>query len=90
MVFIKKFKAFDDSILEMYPELKEVLKPNDQYPELEHIQKNRSVSIPSGSFITKIIINEGEIVERVFNTPTGQVISLFSKPSMTVLDQVAC
>ena len=28
MVLTKKFKAFDDSILELHPDLKDVLKPN--------------------------------------------------------------
>ena len=74
MVLTKKFKAFDDAILDLHPELKEVLKPNDQYPELENLLKNRSVKLPSGSLNTKVIINDGEIVERVFKTPMGQVV----------------
>ena len=89
MVVTKKFKAFDDALLERHPELKEVLKPNDQYPELEILQKKRSVNLPSGSLNTKVIINDGEIVERVFMTPMGQVVSLFSKPSNVILDKVA-
>ena len=89
MVLTKKFKAFDDAILELHPELKEVLKPNDQYPELENILKIRSANLPSGSLNTKVIINDGEIVERVFKTPMGQVVSLFSKPSNVIPDQVA-
>ena len=89
MVLIKKFKVFDDAILDLHPELKEVLKPNDQYPELEILLKNRSVNLPSGSLNTKVIINDGEIVERVFKTPMGQVFSLFSKPSNVILDKVA-
>jgi len=89
MVLTKKFKAFDDAILDLHPELKEVLKPNDHYPELEHILKNRSVNLPSGSLNTRVIINNGEIVERVFKTPMGQVVSLFSKPSNVILDKVA-
>ena len=89
MVLTKKFKAFDDSILDLHPDLKEALKPNDQYPELEHILKNRSANLPAGSFNTKVIINDGEIVERVFKTPMGQVVSLFSKPSDVILDQAA-
>ena len=39
MVLTKKFKAFDDAILDLHPELKEVLKPNDHYPELEILLK---------------------------------------------------
>ena len=89
MVLTKKFKAFDDAILDLHPELKEVLKPNDQYPELEILMKKRYVNLPSGSFNTKVIINDGEIVERVFKTPMGQVVSLFSKPSNVILDKVA-
>ena len=41
MVLTKKFKAFDDAILDLHPDLKEVLKPNDHYPELEHILKKK-------------------------------------------------
>tara|TARA_Y100001968_G_scaffold301179_1_gene313233 strand:+ start:859 stop:1128 length:270 start_codon:yes stop_codon:yes gene_type:complete len=89
MVLLKRFKAFDDSILDHHPDLKEFLKPNDQYPELEHILKNRPANLPVGSLNTKVIINDGEIVERVFKTPMGKVISLFSTPSNGVLDQVA-
>ena len=89
MVLTKKFKAFDNALLDLHPELKEVLKPNDQYPELEILLKQRSVNLPSGSLNTKVIINNGEIVERVFKTPMGQVVSLFSKPPNVILDQVA-
>ena len=89
MVLTKKFKAFDDAILDLHPELKEVLKPNDHYPELKHILKNRSENLPAGSFNTKVIVAKGEIVERVFKTPMGQVVSLFSKPSNVILDKVA-
>ena len=89
MVLKKKFKAFDDAILDLHPELKEVLKPNDHYPELEILLNKRSANLPSGSLNTKVIINNGEIVERVFKTPMGQVVSLFSKPSNVILDKVA-
>ncbi len=89
MVLTNNFKAFDDSILDLHPDLKEVLKPNDQYPELEHILKKRSAQLPAGSMNTKVIINDGKIVERVFKTPSGQVVSLFSKPSNVILDQAA-
>ena len=89
MVLTKKFKAFDDSIFELHPDLKDVLKPNDQYPELDILLKKRSVNLPSGSLNTKVIIDNGEIVERVFKTPMGQVVSLFSKPSNVILDKVA-
>ena len=89
MVLTKKFKAFDDSIFELHPDLKNVLKPNDQYPELKHIQKNKSADLPAGSLNTKLIMIDGEIIERVFKTPMGQVVSIFSKPTKVVLDQVA-
>ena len=89
MVSINKFKAFDDGILDLHPDLKEFLKPNDQYLELEHILKNRSENLPAGSLNTKVIINDGEIVERVFKTPKGKVVSLFLTPSNVLLDQVA-
>ena len=89
MVLTKKFKAFDDSILELHPDLKEVLKPNDHYPELKNILKHKSANLPTGSLNIKLIMMNGEIIERVFKTPMGQVVSLFSKPSKVVLDQVA-
>ena len=40
-------------------------------------------------FKDHLIINDGEIVERVFKTPMGQIVSLFSKQSIVILDQVA-
>tara|TARA_B100000945_G_C20146109_1_gene486285 strand:+ start:230 stop:499 length:270 start_codon:yes stop_codon:yes gene_type:complete len=89
MVLTKKFKAFDDAIFDLHPELKEVLKPNDQYPELEQILKNRFANLPAGSLNTKVIINEGKIVQRIFKTPMGQVVSLLSNTSNTLLKQVA-
>ena len=89
MVLANKFKYFDDELLERHPDLKEFLKPNDHYPELKHILKKKSVNLPAGSFNTKIIINHGEIVERVFETPMGNLVSLFSNPSNVFLDKVA-
>ena len=89
MVLTKKFKAFDDSIFELHPDLKDVLKPNDQYPELKHILKNKSANLPAGSLNTKLIMIDGEIIERVFKTPMGQVDSIITKPTKEVLDQVA-
>ncbi len=89
MVLMKKFKAFDDAIFELHPDLKDVLKPNDQYPELKQILKNKSTNLPAGSLNTKLIMIDGKIVERVFKTPMGQVVSIFSKPTKVVLDQVA-
>ena len=89
MVLTKRFKPFDDTLLELHPELKEVLIPNDQYQELIDVLKNRPVNLPIGSFNTKVIINAGEIVERVYKTPKGQVVTLFSKHSNIFFDQVA-
>ena len=89
MVLTKKFKAFDDSIFVLHPDLKDVLKPNDQYPELKHILKNKSANLPAGSLNTKLIMIDGEIIERVFKTPMGKVVSIFSKPTKVALDQVA-
>ena len=62
MVTTKKIKDFSN--LENYPDLKEALLPADK-------------TLPSGSINTKIIIIEGEIVERVYKTPEGEIISLF-------------
>ncbi len=89
MVAMKMFMSFDDSLLDRHPDLKDYLKPNDQYPELKHFQKDRLHSIPEGSLNTKIIINNGEIVERIYETPKGQLISLFSKSSDLFVDQAA-
>ena len=89
MVVTKKFKAFDDTLLAHHPELKEALKPNDHYPELMHILKFRPANLPDGSMNTKVIINDGEIIERVYKTPKGQVISLFSKSSNRLFDHAA-
>ena len=89
MVLTKKFKAFDDSIFELHPDLKDVLKPNDEYPELKHILKFKSANLPAGSLNTKLIMIDGEIIERVFKTPMGEVVSIFSNPTKVVLDQVA-
>ena len=89
MFALNRFKTFDDELLERHPELKDVLKPNDQYPELKHILKNRPINLPIGSFNSKVIINEGEIFERVYKTPKGKVISLFSKSSNMFFHQAA-
>ncbi len=89
MVLSKKFKVFNDDLLDSNPDLKESLKPNDQYPELIRILEKRSMNFPKGSINTRVIINDGEIVERIFMTPKGQLFSLFPKPSNLVLDEVA-
>ena len=63
MVAKKKIKDFDN--LDMYPDLKEALVPAIK-------------TLPLGARNTKVIINEGEIVERVYETPKGEVISLLA------------
>ena len=62
MVAKKKFNDFQD--LDQYPDLKKALIPSIN-------------TLPSGSMNTKVIINKGEVVERVYKTPNGEVISLF-------------
>ena len=62
MVAMKKIKDFSD--LEQFPDLKEALVPAIN-------------TLPSGSMNTKVVISEGEIVERVYKTPKGEIISLF-------------
>ena len=61
MVAMKKIKDFRD--LEQFPDLKEALVPAIK-------------TLPSGSMNTKVVISEGEIVERVYKTPKGEIISL--------------
>ena len=63
MVAKKKIKDFKD--LDRFPALKEALVPAIK-------------TLPSGSINTKVFINEGEIVERVYKTPKGEIISLFA------------
>ena len=65
MVRKKKLKDFNN--LDKYPDLKKALVP---------IIK----TLPFGSMNTKVIINEGEVIERVYKTPNGQIISLVSNP----------
>ena len=73
----KSTKKFDDTFLNQYPDLKDALKPSDQYPELQQALKTKSNKLPVGSINTKIIITGGEVVKRVYETPKGEVISLF-------------
>ena len=89
MIKSKRFKAFDDELLDQHPELKKVLKPNDNYPELKQLLKIKPCKLPVGSINTKVIINDGEITERVYKTPKGQVVSLFSKSSNRLFDRAA-
>tara|TARA_Y100001968_G_scaffold35040_1_gene26885 strand:- start:625 stop:894 length:270 start_codon:yes stop_codon:yes gene_type:complete len=89
MALTNKYRTFNDAILDLHPDLKKAIKPNDHYPELDHILRNRCGNIPAGSSNTKVIVNHGEIVERVFKTPNGHIISLFSKPLNVIHGQVA-
>ena len=63
MVAKKKIKDFKD--LDQFPDLTEALVPAIR-------------TLPSGSMNTKVIVIEGEIVERVYETPKGEIISLFA------------
>ena len=62
---MKKLKDFSN--LEEYPDLKKALVPSIK-------------TLPLGSMNTKVIINDGEVVERVYKTPNGEFISLCSNP----------
>jgi len=62
MVAKKKIKDFDN--LDKYPDLKKALVPSIR-------------TLPFGSMNTKVIINEGEVIERVYKTPNGELISLY-------------
>ena len=66
MVAKKKIKDFKN--LEKYPDLKTAIVPIIR-------------TLPIGSMNTKVIINSGEVVERVYKTPNGEVISLFPNQS---------
>ena len=61
----KKIKEFNN--LDEYPDLKKALIPAVN-------------SLPLGSMNTKVIINKGNVVERVYKTPKGEIISLFPNP----------
>ena len=89
MILKYKFKTFDNSIFDLYPDLKDFLKPNDTYPELERILKNKFANLPPGSLSTKVIINKGKVVERVFKTPNGHIVSLFPKASNVNFEKIA-
>ena len=49
----------------------------DKFPDLQKALVPRFKTLPLGSMNTKLIIKEGEIVERVYQTPNGEIISLF-------------
>ena len=65
MVAKKKIRDFNN--VDKYPDLKKALVPGIK-------------TLPLGSKNTKVIINEGEVVERVYKTPNGEIISLFPNP----------
>ena len=65
MVIKKKIKDFNN--LDEYPDLKESLIPAIK-------------TLPLGALNTKVIINQGKVVERVYKTPKGDIISLFPNP----------
>tara|TARA_Y100001968_G_scaffold80666_1_gene71758 strand:+ start:369 stop:584 length:216 start_codon:yes stop_codon:yes gene_type:complete len=49
----------------------------DKYPDLKKALIPIIKTLPFGSMNTKVIINEGEVVERVYKTPNGEIVSLF-------------
>ena len=63
-----KRKIRDFNNLDKYPDLKQALVPSIK-------------TLPKGSYntkvIIKVIINDGEVVKRVYKTPTGEIITLF-------------
>ncbi len=65
MVSKKQLKDFNN--LETYPDLKNALVSNIK-------------TLPIGSVNTKVLIKDGEIVERLYKTPNGEIISLLQNP----------
>ena len=51
----------------------------DQYPDLKEVVVPSIMTLPTGSVNTKVIINEGKVIERIYQTPKGEIISLFTK-----------
>ena len=49
----------------------------DEFPDLKKAVVPSVKTLPFGSMNTKVIINEGEVIERVYQTPNGEIISLF-------------
>ncbi len=60
---VKKKKIKDFTNLNKYPDLKKALVPCFK-------------TLPIGSINTKVIISRGEVVERLYKAPNGQIISL--------------
>tara|TARA_Y100001968_G_C19387648_1_gene733765 strand:+ start:820 stop:1035 length:216 start_codon:yes stop_codon:yes gene_type:complete len=52
----------------------------DQYPDLKKALVPSIKTLPIGSMNTKVIINKGKVVERIFKAPNGETISLFPNP----------
>tara|TARA_Y100001968_G_scaffold33400_1_gene25731 strand:+ start:49 stop:264 length:216 start_codon:yes stop_codon:yes gene_type:complete len=50
----------------------------DNYPDLRDAVVPPITTLPFGSINTKVIIQKGKIVERVYETPKGELISLLS------------
>ena len=65
MVAKKKIKEFNN--LEKFPDLKKALVPTVK-------------TLPVGTMNTKVFIDQGKVVERVYKTPQGEIISLFPHP----------
>ena len=61
----KKIKEFNN--LDEFPNLKKALIPNFKTLTLEAIS-------------TKVIIKKGKVVERIYKTPNGEIISLITNP----------
>jgi len=49
----------------------------DNYPDLNKALVPAVKTLPTGSMNTKVIIKKGAVVERVYKTPKGELISLF-------------
>ena len=50
----------------------------DDYPDLRDAVVQTIQTLPTGSINIKVIINDGKIVERVYKTPKGELLSLFA------------
>ena len=48
----------------------------DQYPDLKTAIVPAIRTLPTGSVNTKVIINRGSVIERIYKTPKGELISL--------------
>ena len=43
-------------------------------------------TLPLGSINTKIIISEGKVIERLYETPNGEIISILPNPKTEKVD----